>query len=362
MRKLLYIFAIVAAVCYGCGNGNKFKISGKIEGAKEEKLVVQRSDNGVWVSLDTITTNSSGEFSYRGDAPAFPEIYRIERGGQYAYFPIDSLDEVELKADTANFETGYTLTGSTNAEWLTEVNRVVNGLSGMKTTDEAYIKAKHELAVRLLKDPSSIVAYYTVEKLVDGHRLFAPENASDLKIIGAVATGYGTYRPGNPLARYMETEYMAGVRMQPRKTNPTDTLQAEQIGYFDIELKNENGQLRKLSDVAVSGKVVVLNFTTYAAEKSPEFNRILANIHTKYAARGLEIYQVGYDDNEFAWKDAAKNLPWTTVYDPAGLSSQNLIKYNLGVLPAVFIIGRDGSIAERVLDFNKLDSSVARHL
>ena len=73
------------------------------------------------------------------------------------------------------------------------------------------------------------MAYYSVENFVDGHRVFDPSNAADLKIIGAVATGYGTFREGNPLTKYMEAEYMAGMRMQPRNASPSDTIHANQI-------------------------------------------------------------------------------------------------------------------------------------
>ncbi len=350
------------ALLYACGNKNSFEIKGTIDGAGKGKMVVQRTDNGVWVNLDSIDINENGEFEYEGAAPAFPEVYRLEYNGRYAYVPIDSLDHIVLKADTANFDTKYTLSGSANAEWLTEVNATVQALSGKSVSDPAYVKAKRMLTERLLKDPSSIVAYYTVEKVVDGHRLFDPSNAADLKVIGAVATGYGTFRSGNPLAKYMEAEYMAGARMQPRNVAPSDTLHAQQIGFLDIELKDENGAVRKLSDLAKGGKVVMLNFTTYAAEESPEFNRILAAVYKKYADRGLAIYQVGYDDSEFTWKDAAKNLPWTTVFDAAGGTSQNLVNYNIGSLPAIFIIDRDGTLAERVTDIKKLDSSVAKYL
>ena len=360
MRKLLYILVVFAGILFACTDKNSFEIKGTIEGAGEGKMIVQRTENGVWINLDSVEISESGEFKYNGEAPEFPEIYRLEYNGKYAYFPIDSIDKLEFKADTANFDTKYTLTGSENATWLTDVNRIAQEISGKATTDPAYAKGKRELTQRLLKNPASIVAYYTVEKIVDGHRLFDPADQTDLKIIGAVATSYDVYRSGNPLSAYMKAEYMDGLRLQPRMA--TDTIKAEQVGYFDIALKDEKGAVRKLSDVAVSGKVVLLNFTTYAAEESPEFNRILAGIYNKYASKGLAIYQVGYDDSEFTWKDAARNLPWTTVFDPASTNSRNLVNYNIGSLPAIFIIDRNGTLAERVTDMKKLESTVARFL
>lgn len=38
------------------------------------------------------------------------------------------------------------------------------------------------------------------------------------------------------------------------------------------------------------------------------------------------------------------------------------MNYNVGSLPAIFIIDRNGTIAERVMDLNELEISVARHI
>lgn len=362
MKKLFYILAAFAPLLSACGDGNNFKIEGTVAGAGNEKMTIQRSVNGFWITADTITTDGTGDFAYEAAAPEFPEIYRLERKGRFIYFPIDSLDRLTLTADTAKFDSGYTLAGTDNAVWMMEVDKIARSLSGKAVTDPAFKNAKLDLTARILQNPSSIVAFYTVEKRIDGHRLFAPENKEDLKIIGAVATGYQSHRSGNPLAKLLEEEYIAGIRLQPRLTAPKDTILAEQIGILDIELKDEQGTMRKLSSLTGSGKVILLNFTSYMAAESPDFNRMLAAIHTKFASRGFDIYQIGYGDNEFEWKDAAENLPWTTVYDPAGLSSQNLIKYNVATLPCVFIIGRDGTISERVLDINDIEQAVARQL
>lgn len=363
MKKLIYIFSCFAALLYACGDkAPQFKLSGVVENAAEEKLIVQQSVNGTWVTMDTVATDEAGEFSFEGAAPDYPQVFRLERKGRYIHFPVDSTEHITVAADTAAFDSGYTLSGSANAEWMMAVDKTALSLSGKSPADPAYKAAKRELAARILGDPSSIVAYYTVEKRVDGNRLFAPENAADLKIIGAVATGYSTFRPGNPLTKVLETEFLAARQLQPRALAPKDTLHAEEIGYIDIELKDASGKQRKLSDLTAARKVVLLNFTTYAAKESPDFNRLLAKAYRKYAPQGFEIYQIGYDNNEFDWKEAARNLPWTTVYDPAGTSSQNLLKYNVSTLPCVFIIGRDGTVTERVQDINDIERAVARNM
>lgn len=360
MKKLTYILTACSSILFSCGDSNQFKVEGTVEGAENEKLLFQRSVNGFWITADTIATDGNGQFVIESEAPDYPEIFRVERKGRYVYFPIDSLDRLTLKTDTVSFDGNCMIEGSENALWLAEVDRLSRSLSGKVETDEAFAEVKRTLTERVLQNPSSIVAFYTVEKLVDGRRLYSPLDKNDLKIIGAVATGYQSHRAGNPLTGLLEEEYLAGMRLQPRRTAPKDTLVAEQIGLIDIELKDENGKWSRLSDMAKPGRVVLLNFTSYMAQESPEFNRVLSDIYKKYESKGFGIYQIGYGNNEFDWKDAAKSLPWTTVYDPAGVSSQNLVKYNVTTLPCVFVIGRDGSISERVVDLSNIERAVAR--
>ena len=64
MRKLLYILVMLAGVLYACGDKNSFEIKGTIDGAANKKMVVQRTDNGVWVNIDSIETDGDGKFAY----------------------------------------------------------------------------------------------------------------------------------------------------------------------------------------------------------------------------------------------------------------------------------------------------------
>lgn len=68
---------MLAGVLYACGDKNSFEIKGTIDGAANKKMVVQRTDNGVWVNIDSIETDGDGKFAYHGAAPAFPEIYHF---------------------------------------------------------------------------------------------------------------------------------------------------------------------------------------------------------------------------------------------------------------------------------------------
>lgn len=107
---------------------------------------------------------------------------------------------------------------------------------------------------------------------------------------------------------------------------------------------------------------MILNFTAYATEWSPAFNVELNKVYEKYRQQGLEIYQVSVDENEYAWKQTAKNLPWITVLNNVAEGGKVLQQYNVGALPTTFVFNRNGELVQRVLDIDDLDSAVAKCL
>ena len=107
--------------------------------------------------------------------------------------------------------------------------------------------------------------------------------------------------------------------------------------------------------------MVLLNFTAYATEFSPQLNKLLNDIYLKYRSQGLTIYQVSLDQDNVAWREAAKNLPWITVYDPMSVNSKNVGTYNVSGIPTTFII-RNGEIVERIEDATLLKAAVAKFI
>lgn len=360
MKKTkIYILALVAVLFAACG-GNEFKVTGKIEGASDTtRLVLEVSNNGMWLIADSVKPAKDGSFKVSLPAPQYPDIYRLRYNTKAIYFPVDSLDNVVVNGKLDAFATEYTLGGTANAEMLMNVDKKAMQMHG--ATAEAIAEWKKELTNVILADPSSIVAYYIINKYIGDEPLYNPQDKEDLKMIGAVANSYNSFKPNDP-----RTAYLVNLAVSSRRlTSPvevSDTLVVDEIPLIDISLQDENGKNHELSAVAQEGKVIVLNFTVYSDELSPAFNKVLADEYAKYSARGLEIYQIAYDTDEFQWRQAAKNLPWITVYDGKGIYSQDLAKYNVVGFPTTFIINRKGEIVERVTDLEKLSSTIARYM
>ena len=142
---------------------------------------------------------------------------------------------------------------------------------------------------------------------------------------------------------------------------PTDTVYATEATILDIKLQDYTGKDYSLAKVAEQNRIVVLNFTAYAAEFSPQVNKLLNDIYQRHHNQGLEIYQVSLDQDNVLWREAAKNLPWITVYDPMSVNSQNVGTYNVTGIPTSFII-RNSEIVERIEDAALLKAAVAKYI
>ncbi|MDE6439149.1 MAG: AhpC/TSA family protein [Muribaculaceae bacterium] len=363
-RTILTKVALAAAfagVLTGCSE-KKWHAEGRIDGADGKDLVLEAPTyHGGWYAVDTVSIGSNGSFKLSGKPAGHPEVYRLTIDGNSYYFPVDSLETVTVNAD----KNGYTVSGSASADRMQEINAMIDKVvstSGEKAV--AYDAGlKRALAEAVLRDPSGIVAYYTIFRRVGDTRLFDPADKADLRLIGAVANAFAQNRPSDPRTPFLAQLYTSGRKAVFGTTSqPTDTLVATEITLPEISLLDENGKRRSITDEASKGKVIVLNFTAYGAQESPAFNVALAKVYDDYKARGLEIFQVSVDEDEFFWREAARNLPWITVYNSPKEGAATLMRYNVQGLPATYIINRDGELVERVDDISRLSSSVGRYL
>lgn len=362
MNKLdIKTMAVAAACCAaisGCVGGNEWRVNGQIEDAGGQTIVLEASRNGRWFAIDSAKLTGSGEFKFAHKAAGYPDIYRLRLGDKSLYFPIDSIENVTVVSNAGAFDTDYSLSGSESAEMLMHVDRRIreavakNGVSSLPKDS----LLKRELGGMMLGDPAGIVSYYIINKKVGGVALFNPADKSDNRVIGAVANAFDQFRPNDP-----RTDYLRQLFLSNRRVSSSATLEAPEVSLLEIELYDDKGALQSLGRAAEDNKVVVLSFTVYGSDASAAYNVELNKIYDRYASKGLQIYQVSLDDDEYRWKQSARNLPWITVFNSKTDGVKHLNNYNVQSLPTTFIIA-GGEIAERVSDPAELSSAVAKRL
>ncbi len=360
-----FIALSLLTLLVSCSGGNKWSLNGKITGLNENDIVVLEGNNqGYWYPMDTIKTSSDGSYSYSHEAQGYPDIYRLRIGEKSVYFPIDSIESLKLSGDAPSIDKDYTLTGSAQAENLVRVDSLIlaaaakDGAAAVATNAEL----KRTFGNMIIADPAGIVTYYIINKSMGGKPLFNPADKGDLRIIGAVANAFNERRPTDPRNAYLRTLFLSNRPRTISAKSDSELPVAQEVRAFDIKLFDNTGKQHSLLDVTSKGGVVILNFTAYTADASPAFNVALNKVYEKYHSKGLEIFQVAFDDDEYAWKQTAKNLPWITVFNGPTDGDKALRDYNVGALPAIFIFDRNGDVVERVTDVSKLDSAVASRL
>lgn len=354
--KLQYI-ALSAAVfsmsLASCGDA-RFKIDGEVYGAEGKSLVLEKSDfHGRWIPVDSVKVGDTGKFSIKADAPASPDVYRLSLGDRFIYLPVDSVETLTLTTSAADFGSKFTLSGTPQAERMAAFEQE---LMAVNATDSAALASfKRDVYTKYIKDgQGSIVSYYVLTKVFDGKPLYNPADAEDAKYYAAVATQFDNYRPGDPHGQMVKDVSLKAMRVRNSAKGKKNVIEANEIRVLDIDLPDENGKNVRLSDVVGKGKPVVVIFSMMGASESPAFNRELARI---YKAKGgsVEFYQVSFDPGQYEWREAAANLPWITVLDPQGTSSNAIIDYNVGSLPAVFIYDAAGDLVERPESLSDLE-------
>ncbi len=350
------LLCLPVAILTGC-NEAKFKVSGKIEGADNQSLILAKSDySGRWIAVDSTRTNASGSFTIKGEAPASPEIYRLSLGDKFIYFPIDSIESLTINSTAKDFGTEFTVEGSETAANMAAFEKELQKLDTSDSTKVADFK-RNVFNKYLRESRGSIIGYYVLTKIVDGKPLYDAADKSDARYYAAVATSFDQFRPEDPHADMLRQVSLNAMRHHNTGTGKKRIIEAEEISMIDINLPNEEGKNVKLSDIVGKGKKVVLIFSLMTAEDSPQLNIALNEIYQAHGGN-VDFYQVSLDGDQYAWRDAARNLHWTTVIDPAGMTSDALTKYNVGVVPTFFIYGADGSLSDRAHTIQELKSKL----
>lgn len=344
-HKYYYLLLVLVAMLGACGEA-KFKIDGEIYGAEGRNIVLEKSDfAGVWIPVDSAKINNTGSFSISSPSPVSPEIYRLELDGRYVYLPIDSIESLRIETSLQDFGRKFNLSGSPQAEQMANFDM---DLMQINDTDSATMaRFKRDVYTRYIQEgKGSILSYYVLTKVHNGKPLYNPEDKEDAKYYAAVATQFDNYRPDDPHGCMVKEASIQAMRNRNSALGRKTMIKANEIAMLDIELPDASGKNVKLSDVVGRGKPVVLIFSMMNESESPSFNRELAQIYNSKNG-AVQFYQISFDTDHYAWRDAAANLPWINVIDPAGMSSNALIDYNVGSLPAVFLYDSAGELSAR---------------
>lgn len=374
---------MTALVMTSCSHGPSFTVEGNIDGAQDSTVYLfNRSMAGV-VLLDSVKADANGHFSISAAAPNSPDLYVLmvgQQGREYVNFSVDSTETVTIKGKLPALALNYSVSGSASSEKIrqlaimhSQLQQSVYALEDNSMLTPALMLDSLSHMLRqykdtifrnyIVKEPQSAYAYFAlIQKL--NHRyvqlsndIFLMSDSLDGIAYRAVATCWKQFYPESERAQQL-------WNMVERHINNTRKAAAQQqrlidegrinvSNIIDLSLPDRRDNERTLSELA--GQVVLLDFHLFDSPESAARIMLLRKLYDRYHDRGLEIYQVSVDKNEFQWKQATASLPWICVFDP---QESSCMKYNVGAVPEFFLIDRNNALQMRSFQVEDIDKAI----
>ena len=361
MSRFSKVFTIIAAVMVMAACTQNAKISGTIDSAPSSEVIVKLLDVNRYQVLDTVATDASGRFSYKVSVqkgqPEF--VYLFRNDVKVASLLLEAGDKVVVSADTLG---NYSVEGSEESQKLAQVEK----------DHAAAMRRLNAIAARMENASENEAADLRKEigkEYVDYYRnrvMYILKNSTSLTSVPVLFQNFGADLPvfsqttdaihfmnvSDSLATvYPDSKYVKALRKEAERRFgylelETVMMNAQEIGYPDIELPDINARKIKLSEV--DAKVVMVYFWSATDASQKMFNLdVLKSLYDDYHSKGFEIYQIALDPDKTSWAQVVKqqSLPWINVCDGLGANSPYVLTYNIGVLPAAFIIA-DGELVD----------------
>ncbi|GAB6010315.1 thioredoxin-like domain-containing protein [Dysgonomonas reticulitermitis] len=381
----LAVFSIIILLASCKDKGPHFTIEGKIAKADTTMLYLERRSLNETVVLDSVKLDGEGHFKFEEPALGYPEFYILKMENQAINLAVDSTESITVYATKPAFASEYTIEGSEGSVKIKDVVLSQHKLSleiadlkkkyeAKEITQDQYVSGvqesvneyKSKAKALILSDYQSLASYFALFQKVDGLLIFDPYDKSDLVAFRAVATIWDQFKSKSPRAEHLKNFTLSTLAELKRAESQNETLKKiessqpmDNKDYYEILLPDIKNNIKSLS--SMKGKVVILDFTAYQTEFSPAHNILINDVYSKNKGT-VDVYQISFDTDVHAWKNAATNLPWTCVRDDKYLNSPLLTKFNVQGLPTIFLLNKNGEIVRRILATDNLAAEVKKLL
>lgn len=380
--KLLIAGIIAGLLATGCSkNEGKFSVSGKITHAEGQTLYLEELQVASAKPVDSVKVNKNGEFKFTGET-RIPTYYLLKfSDNKFVTLLVDSVEQVVVEADAANFERSYRVEGSPGSahvknlnDHLLETRRKLDSIQSLNNlyrgnpdyqqmrgewdaARDSIKKAQTEFSTQfVMNNPFSMASVLALYQKFDDQEYVV----TDLHTMRVAASALNTIYPnsGHVKALYQNT---LDLLREEQNAKLRQMIQEQGENSPEIVLSNPDGQEIALS--SLRGKVVLLQFWSALDRNSRILNEALVEAYGKYKNKGFEIYQVSVDDNRVEWVDAIDQdrLTWINVGDMQG-SNQAVRAYNIQTVPYNYLLNEEGEVIAQNLKGPGLNRALAQIL
>ena len=168
MNKYLTLLTVLILLIACSSNEDKMMLTGNVKGLKKGTLLLQKIQDSVLVSIDSVLVNGSSLFSFE-ETILEPEIYylnlRLENGilkdDRISFFA--EANPINISTNLTNFAIDAKVTGSNNQEKYKTYKKIIDRYSDrnlelIEQIFEAKKKGNDSLAIKLNSHQNSILA------------------------------------------------------------------------------------------------------------------------------------------------------------------------------------------------------------
>jgi peroxiredoxin len=375
---LLFTGFITGLFIASCSSDKgSFSVSGKVTHAEGQTIYFEELQVSSAKTIDSARIDKKGEFLFKGKT-GIPAFYLLKlSNNNFITLLIDSLEQVVVTADAANFSRNYKVDGSPGSlqikllnDHLTNTRKKLDSLSSLNNMfrrspdferlnqewSQQYDSLKQlqtEFSRQfVINNPFSLASVMALYQKFDDEEYII----NDLYTLRVAASALNTIYPasGHVKALYQNTLQLL---KQEQNAKLRQIIQEQGENSPDIVLPNPDGKEISLS--SFRGKVVLLQFWSADNKNSRIENEALTEAYRKYRNKGFEIYQVSVDKDRLEWVEAIKQdkLAWTNVGDMEG-SDRALMLYNIQSIPYNYLINEEGEIIAQNLKGTRLDRTL----
>lgn len=380
IRRLLITGFITGIIAAGCNSDKgQFSISGKITHAEGQTVYLEELHVSSAKMIDSVKINKDGEFRFKGKT-GIPAFYILKlTPHKFITLLVDSLEQVVVNADAADFSRNYYVEGSPGSvqvkllrDQLASTRKKLDSLaslSNMYRGNPSYMRMNQEwnhmfdslkqkqsefTKQFVMNNPFSMASVYGLYQKFDENEYVI----DDLHTMRVAASALNTIYPGSAHVKALYQNTLQLMKLE-QNAKLRQLIQEQGQNSPDIVLPNPDGKEVALS--SFRGKIVLLQFWSAVDRNSRIQNEALVEAYRKYRNKGFEIYQVSIDDDRLDWVEAIQKdrLTWTNVGDMEG-SNKALMLYNIQNIPYNYLINEEGEIIAQNLSGINLDRTLSQ--
>jgi thiol-disulfide isomerase/thioredoxin len=381
LSRLIFILFVSVIALSGCQKSNEFSIKGKITHAEGDTIYLEELHVTTSKPIAKVKVDKEGEFEFKGKT-SIPSYYLLKlSNNNFITLLVDSVDNVFIEADAANFGKEYIVRGSLGSIQIKELtenlSRTEHKLDSLRSLNNLYrgnpdyaiLKPKwdQEYAAIIdeqtkfstnfvLNNPFSMASVFALyQKYRDQSYVIR-----DLQTMRTAASALNAIYPNSNLVKALYENTLQYLRDE-KAAQMKKFIEQEGLNSPDIVLPDISG--KEIALTSLRGKVVLLHFWAAEDQGSRLLNPLLVDAYQKYKSRGLEIYQVNIGNNRSEWVDAIDKdkLKWINVGDLEG-SNKARLSYNVQSIPYNYLLDKEGKIVAKNLTGTDLDKALARIL